>query len=264
MRGRTTRLAPAVTPYCNPAVFNGVDGNGMQVDIGVCSESRRGVGSLCGSTDPDEIGLTTGCDTSSVTPDNTLCIPGQANLIGANLPANLGICGSICNDDVNGVGPCNGIDPVRGPLTCSDTFLTFQGESIGLCGTGCSNFPEDCGGDGELGAGRFCGPAAAAGAQFCWDIVPPTLAPGEIVNGIRNEQVGDNCLAANTTNQLSCPPGSLCISNPNGTRGWCYYGCSRAPNSDPQVCNDFLNTTTSTCAFVLNTMLPIGLCSEVQ
>ena len=50
-----------------------------------------------------------------------------------------------CNDDA----PC-GPDPVHGPMTCSEPFLaTNDGVQWGLCSTGCTNFPDDCGGSGS-------------------------------------------------------------------------------------------------------------------
>ena len=248
----TAECAGSGLPYCNPAAIQIPDG-GTTVGIGICSDRQRGLGALCGTADAASAGFSTRCDTSVETPAGTMCVPGESDLLGFDLPEGLGICATICNAN----RPC-GNDPVLGPMTCSDLFLTFLGESIGLCGTGCTRFPDNCGGAGGRGGGRFCGPAAAAGAEFCIDVEPPTLRPGEIVNGVRDETVGDDCLADG--NRLSCPPGSSCIPNSEGTRGWCYYGCSTDPNAPP-VCNDLLNVTESTCAMVLNTVNPEGLCS---
>ena len=243
-------------PHCNPAAVQ-EPFNGVPVDVGICSDRVRGIGALCGTDDPSSTGYSTRCDTSNQTPPGTMCVPGQLNTLGLELPEGLGVCGTVCNAE----RPC-GSDPALGPMTCSDLFLTLAGESIGLCGSDCSNFPESCLGPGGRGAGRFCGPAAAAGAQFCIDVEPPTLQPGEIVNGVRNEAVGDNCLSG--ANVLSCPQGSTCISNTEGTRGWCYFGCSLTAVNGDDVCRGLLGVTQAACEQVLATAPGAGLCSETR
>ena len=244
------------TPYCNPQVFSRtVDGE--TVGVGVCNESRKEIGALCGSEIEGSQGIVTGCDTSTTTPVNTFCIPG--GLVGLPLPDGLGVCNAVCNDDF----PCEGVDPALGPTTCSDTYLTLGDLSIGVCGTGCTAFPNDCAGDGPLGAGRFCaGAGGVEGADFCMEVLPPPLEPGVIQGGIINQNAGGNCLEPDSTSFMSCPQGSTCFADNNGTRGWCFFGCSLAPDADPEVCSDFLGTTTATCAEGLFGNEPIGLCSD--
>lgn len=245
---------PTGLPYCNPAVFQGANANGQPTTIGVCSDRQRGLGSLCGTADPNKLGIITGCDTSASTPAGTLCVPGQANLLGLDLPAGLGLCATLCNAG----RPC-GSDPALGPMTCSPSFLTFQNEQVGLCGSNCTQFPNSCTGPGGLGAGRFCGPAATEGAEFCVEVVPPTLIPGTIANGILDQNSGDNCLA-NPGDQLSCPQGSHCIAGPNGLRGWCLFGCSRATGA-PNTCDQALGSTNTRCEQLL-TDETVGLCGR--
>ena len=248
----TSANCPASLPYCNPDVFPGVGQS-----VGVCSDVQRSAGSLCGSSNPADLGITSRCDTSPTAGANLTCLPGTAGVIGVDLPTGLGICASICN----GTNPCNGRDPVLGATTCSSLYLTgVAGQQFGICSAGCTAFPENCGGTGSRNAGRFCGGPGVLGSEICIDVQPPTLVPGSIVNGVASMTVGDNCLAG--TSPLSCPVGAQCyVTNGSAPRGACFYGCSRARGAT-NVCNGFLGTTTATCADVFPSSSAIGLCGR--
>ncbi|MEL7368239.1 MAG: hypothetical protein AAFN74_04960 [Myxococcota bacterium] len=245
----------APTPFCNPGALQGVQ-NGEPVAIGLCTDRPRGVGSLCGTSDVTNTGLTSGCDTSS-TAVATECIRNPA-ITGVPVPDGLGVCTPVCNDEL----ACELVDPVLGETTCSEPFITFGTSTVafGVCGNGCTQFPDTCGDMGGQGAGRFCDGSPVPGSLFCVDVIPEPLTPGMLVDSTPDLNVGDNCVSATEPLALSCPAGSSCyIVNAAGTQGRCFFGCSRAPEADPEVCNQLLNVSSSTCAAALQDE-SVGLC----
>ena len=206
-------------PYCNPNFFTATSSIGEQVPIGVCAEGQKQVGDLCGSDDPARVGFTTECDTSDEAVPNTLCLPGiTIGLPSLPIPpATRGVCTTLCTPEL----PCQGADPELGATTCSSQYLPIalgMSNTSGVCGSGCSSFPNTCAGDGTTGAGRFCtnadgvsfGGPTATGSAFCVDVVPPELQPAVIDDGVADLDAGDDCLALDTTAVLSCPRDSTC------------------------------------------------------
>ncbi len=256
---------PESLPYCNPRLFmNASDGS----DLGVCSPGPLTVGEVCGSPNPASAGLTTLCDTSSTAVANVACLPGVA--VGLDSmpipPTTQGICTPLCTDE----SPCQYIDPVLGPTTCSSLYLPVpfgNSQTSGVCGSGCSSFPNTCTGDGVGGAGQFCASADgvsfgdglddAIGSAFCVDIVPPTLTPVTIEGGLADLNSGDNCRTLDTTDILSCPRESFC-SRLTLSDGRCVFGCSTDAQADPLFCDVVLGTTSTTSTSPVSLCLPFG------
>ena len=247
---------PEERPFCNSGLFT--TNSTVTPTVGACSAARLGPGDLCGSDNLDELGLTTQCDTSSTAVPNTQCLPGF--VVGLDpLADGFGICTTLCTATV----PCESEDPVLGPTTCSTPYVPLvDGSSAGVCGTGCTAFPNTCTGDGKLGAGRFCAGGFDESSFFCMDIVPPTLAPATLEGGLLDPNSGEDCLTANTTNILSCPAGTVCASAQGTARGFCIYGCSTAAGADPDLCSRVLGTdTTTVSAFCAQNVEETGFCS---
>ena len=245
----------APTPYCNPLIPTDTP----TVSLGICSTSQKGVGALCGTADPNKAGYTELCDGSSATPDNTICLlGGDVGLV--EFEGRLGICSTLCNDAI----PCTAVDPVLGPTSCSEPYLSLvPGQPlVGVCNTGCTEFPETCGGTGALAAGRQCTELEDI-VNMCVDIVPPTLAVGEFDNtGTLNVDIGDDCLAESGAASVSCPAGTQCIffDAPDGTlQGRCLFGCRLG---ESEICDTLLNTSSSTCAAVLTSTVN-GICRSL-
>lgn len=197
----------APTPYCNPSLLEGLEG-----PTGVCSERRLGRGGVCGTSDPNRLGLTNQCDTSPSTPFGTACVqvPGLF---------------------AEGEGFC--VTPCQSDLECQDFGVptcTLFGGGFGLCIDDCTSVPDSCEGPGADGVGRVCqdylSDEFGQPAGFCMDRRPPPLTPTLIdAEGSVVEQ-GDNCFSGPGSDFLRCPePTSCVIVDFQNGQGLCIFGC---------------------------------------
>ncbi|MCB9652240.1 MAG: hypothetical protein H6730_37400 [Deltaproteobacteria bacterium] len=206
----------APTPYCNPRLLEG-----FATPAGVCSQAQLGRGALCSTGGPQQkVGLTAQCDTSLMTPVNTVCA-GADGLVGEGL----GICITLCNSDAE----C----PLEGPqATCSSL-----GQDFGFCTDGCTSALDTCVGPGQ-GLGRTCmdyvGDENGQTIGLCMDRLPPPLRPAvmDLTGNILDP--GDNCFPQPSTDFLRCPEPASCILG-GLDMGLCMYGCLiGAPGADAE------------------------------
>ncbi len=255
------------TPYCNPAAFQRNDSTGAPVLVGVCATGRYRQGSICGSIDPSKVGMASGCDTSSGTPDNTFCIP-----IGGLTPDGQGICMTIC-DDGGQFGACTAREPDGRAQTCSSGFFS---SGAGVCTSGCSNYPDTCAGDGELGNGRFCMAYLSDDSQdpvgICMDRRGPILTPATFDGEGNVVDPGDNCFGpGGSLGFAQCPdPGHCEIVDFQQGVGICMFGCGE-PGTPGQAahCDGALGTMgTAACVPAFSTGGQMntdqGICTEAQ
>lgn len=251
------------TPFCNPGASGLVvtSTSGEMEGVGVCAVGRLVQGSICSSFD-----LTRSCDTSeeTVAPGN-----GHECITWPDLPENQGTCVEICA--LTG-GTCGGVEPAPlGRQTCGR--YSTQDNNAGLCQSNCSNYPDDCNGTGQGGAGRFCQNTWVFDqmvplAGFCVDRLTPALgvAELEVVAGTPSiVGMPPDCrpLQGSNGDFYRCPEGSHCEILQDGAPGVgvCFQGCDATVTATASGCD--LATTSSTC-FGLAAMGPEGVCANVQ
>lgn len=244
--------------HCNPDVLR-TNGPAGSDTFGVCQPARIGQGSICGTDDPEAIGLLGQCDTSLATPVNTICVP-----IGGLTPDGLGICMTPC-DDGGQFGPCTGTEPDGTPQTCSDPFFT---SGAGVCNSGCTNYPDDqCGGDGEFGLGRFCmaylGGGQGQSVGLCMDRRPPPLTPARLDPFGMVLEPGQNCFAPGGSLAFTqCPSAHHCeiVDFQQGV-GLCIAGCGGPQSTDGNAyCARVLGESDAVCVDILMSS-EIGACA---
>lgn len=247
----------APTPYCNTRLFT--SSSTVTPFIGVCSEKALAAGSLCGSPDPNKLGLTTRCDTSvaGCGPNAAAC-PVCIGLPEPFAPDGMGICTQRCSATV----PCR--DTENGlAQTCIEGFLSSAPD--GVCSVGCSSFPDNCQGQGVNNLGRTCVEGLAVGQDpftFCTDRYGPALVPATLNAAGQLTSEGDDCLADPAAFTFyRCPEGAFCL-DPDGTgaSGVCVYGCGRTAPAGSDICRSVL-TQTATCAATFQDQT-VGLCGD--
>lgn len=212
----------APTPYCNPEAFVPSTPTGVPLPSGVCSTGRLTQGTICGTRDPNRVGLASACDTSPQTPSNTFCVP-----IGGLTPDGQGICMTTC-DDGGQFGACTANEPDGTPQTCSAGFFT---SGAGVCISGCSNYPDNCSGLGQFGNGRFCMSYLTDDNRdpvgLCMDRRDPILAPAIFSSEGDVISQGDNCFQpGGSLGFTQCPdPGYCEIVDFQQGIGICMFGC---------------------------------------
>lgn len=256
---------PAETPYCNPEVFVRTSSSGEQLPVGSCATGKYGQGSICGSDNPAKAGFASGCDTSASTPDNTFCVP-----IGGLTPDGFGICMTICDDGAQ-YGPCTGVEPNGTAQTCSGGFFT---SGAGVCKSDCTNYPDECSGDGEYGNGRFCMALLSDDQDvpvgICMDRRDPILVATTFDADGNIAQQGDNCFGTGGSLAFTqCPnPGHCEIVDFQQGIGLCVFGCGETGTATSAAyCDSALGTTgTATCAQVFQAggqpVTTQGLCGQ--
>lgn len=219
----TSADCPPETPYCNPNVLQG---NGPS---GICSEAQLGRGAVCGSEDPGRVGLTVQCDTSE--PAMIACVPIQGLF-----PEPVGFCLEFCGSQT----PCIGTEPGLGQLTCA-FFDPGDPVAGGVCESGCTNFPDDCQGQG-VGFGRVCLESLVSVGneplEVCMDRQGPPLTPAQLDEFGMVIAQGDDCGALGGAGSLDftrCPEPTSCLQV-SAQQGLCVVGCD--PSGDPDSCED--------------------------
>lgn len=249
----------APTPHCNPRFFT--SNSTTTPFIGVCSEGSFGRGALCGTPEPGRLGLTAQCDTSEATcgannANCPVCFAGTLSGL-VNLPEGVGAC----------LSRCSLAQPCETEAGLNETCIPdiFNAEPAGLCSVSCSNFPEDCPGDGAAGNGRTCvGGLQIAGEplSFCLDKAAGTPLVAATLNSagqITSE--GDDCFGdIDAFSAYRCPRGASCLDDGQGA-GLCVYGCGRTTPAGGDICRTAVSQT-ATCAATFTQDLTVGLCGD--
>lgn len=246
---------PTENPYCNPNLFTTTATDGTQLPLGICSVGQLGLGSWCGSENPNGAGLTGLCDTADTVQGEVVCV---------GLGITLGNCMELCDTTANPPAqPCSNTYPGLGDYYCVDGLLNSGG---GICFVpDAQAFPDNCGADGGLGLGQLPLTLTQEGDSLCVDRLGPAHNPGTVTSMGQLMGEGDNCQdPADDMSGYRCPEGTVCFGTQTG--GSCLAGCSRGPMADPTYCEGLLTdlglgTTNATCAEIPPFMDPtVGLC----
>jgi hypothetical protein len=232
----------APTPYCNPRASGlTITSTAMVVTpVGVCAEGAIAVGSACSQDDP-----TRSCDTATIDPNLLLCVgvPGAA--------MGTGFCQEFCE---LASPTCLTDKPGVGRYEC--TPGTLDSTTVAVCTSGCSQFPDNCDGQGAEGLGETCSNplqfnGAMEGFSWCLDVQGPTL--GEQVFDVNNGMVvpragtGENCEGM-AGEPYRCPNGTFCLIPQQGQGGVCVRGCTTSTTAGLVRGGCELNAATSSSA----------------
>jgi hypothetical protein len=249
------------TNYCN-LIFRSMTSTDA---AGICSVDRLGPGAICGSNDPDKVGLTRRCDNDDASPVRDA----RGGCVAQNLYDGAGFCGQFCGS----ANPCEGSDGA-GPFVCT-TIDATDPMFGGFCESQCTNHPDNCTQNGVDDLGAFCNQnrivfntdMGQVPIQFCMDRSGPPLAGSWFtLDGTAIGVQGGNC--EDPTNALSftkCPEGFYCEPIMQG-QGLCFAGCARSATVAGAQGGCEVVSNTSTCARPLvNGMgmeLAIGVCGD--
>lgn len=236
---------------------------------GVCSGEIRGIGAACGAGrgvfDADKVGLTERCDAS---------VEGMGCFgVDGLFPSGVGFCAQPCDNAT----PCTESEAGIGNYTCTAAPGAMMGE--GFCTIDCSNFPENCEGQGTYDAGRMCYEGLAFVPQmgdpiplpFCMDRLSPALDITVLTpDAMAIASQGGNCEdPADMLSFMKCPEGTFCEIVMQNQLGVCLAGCVRSSTTPAGMQGgcEILGTQTATCAPYYVDMdgnpVSIGACGDM-